>query len=173
MGLRAMLKDMGHGSQTHRRRGRATYGENRPDLAIMDIQMPGWRAVAQAIAERCPLPVVMLSAYVSELVERANATATVQAPGQAGAQTDLGPVLGWPPADLPSGRPWRGRRPAGGPWRTACRAKRGASWSARSEQTQAFLEIQGRPPRPPHHAGWPRRSWRTRTRPDGMRRVRI
>jgi response regulator NasT len=71
--------------------------ETRPDVAILDIKMPGMDglSVAEAIAERCPLPVLMLTAYSErELVERAAATETVQAylvkPIR---EADLGPAL--------------------------------------------------------------------------------
>lgn len=100
MGLRTMLRDMGHTVVGAAADGLAALRlacDNRPDVALLDIKMPGLDglAVAQAIAERCPLPVVMLSAYSErELVERAAATATVQAylvkPVR---ETDLGPVL--------------------------------------------------------------------------------
>jgi AmiR/NasT family two-component response regulator len=85
MGLRTMLREMGHSLA-----GTASDGvtalrlacQTRPDLAILDIKMPGMDglAVAEAIANECPLPVVMLTAYSErELVERAAATETVQA----------------------------------------------------------------------------------------------
>ena len=100
MGLRTMLRDMGHTVVGAAADGVAALRlacENHPDLALLDIKMPGMDglAVAQAIAERCPLPVVMLSAYSErELVQRAAATATVQAyvvkPVR---EADLGPVL--------------------------------------------------------------------------------
>lgn len=56
--------------------------ETRPDAAVLDIKMPGMDglAVAQALAERCPLAVVMLTAYSErDLIEQAAATETVQA----------------------------------------------------------------------------------------------
>ncbi len=85
MGLRTMLQEMGHtvvGAAADGETALALACKNRPDLAILDIRMPGMDglAVAQAISERCPLPVVMLTAYSErDLVERAAATATVQA----------------------------------------------------------------------------------------------
>jgi len=85
MGLRAMLQEMGHtiaGAASDGLTALTLACETQPDLAILDIRMPGMDglAVAQAIAERCPLPVVMLTAYSDrELVERAAATETVQA----------------------------------------------------------------------------------------------
>ena len=67
------------------------------DLVLADIKMPGMDglAVAQAIAEQCPIAVVMLTAYSErELVQRAAATETVQAylvkPIR---EADLGPAL--------------------------------------------------------------------------------
>jgi response regulator NasT len=100
MGLRKMLVDMGHtviGAAADGVAALRLACESQPDLALLDIKMPGLDglAVAQAIADRCPLPVVMLSAFSErELVERAAATATVQAylvkPVR---EADLGPVL--------------------------------------------------------------------------------
>ncbi len=85
MGLRTMLQEMGHvvvGAAADGEAALALACESRPDLAILDIRMPGMDglAVAQALSECCPLPVVMLTAYSErDLVERAAATATVQA----------------------------------------------------------------------------------------------
>jgi two-component system, response regulator PdtaR len=85
MGLRTMLREMGHTVVAAAPDGATALrlaGETRPDLAILDIKMPGMDglAVAQAIAEQCPLAVVMLTAYSErDLVERAAATETVQA----------------------------------------------------------------------------------------------
>jgi AmiR/NasT family two-component response regulator len=85
MGLRTMLDEMGHtiaGAAADGTTALRLACETRPDLAILDIKMPGMDglAVAEAIARRCPLPVVMLTAYSGrDLVERAAATETVQA----------------------------------------------------------------------------------------------
>jgi AmiR/NasT family two-component response regulator len=85
MGLRTMLREMGHTVVAAAADGATALqlaGEMHPDLAILDIKMPGMDglAVAQAIAEQCPLAVVMLTAYSErDLVERAAATETVQA----------------------------------------------------------------------------------------------
>jgi len=85
MGLRTMLHEMGHTIAGAAADGVAALRlacETRPDLAILDIKMPGMDglAVAEAIAGQCPLPVVMLTAYSErDLVERAAATETVQA----------------------------------------------------------------------------------------------
>jgi AmiR/NasT family two-component response regulator len=85
MGLRAMLQEMGHllvGAAADGVTALRMACESRPDLAVLDIKMPGMDglAVAKAIAEGCPLPVVMLTAYSErELVQRAAATETVQA----------------------------------------------------------------------------------------------
>jgi response regulator NasT len=85
LGLRTMLREMGHTIVGAAPDGTAAFRlacEIRPDLAILDIKMPGMDglSVAEAIAERCPLPVLMLTAYSDrELVERAAATETVQA----------------------------------------------------------------------------------------------
>jgi AmiR/NasT family two-component response regulator len=85
LGLRAMLQEMGHavvGAAPDGPTALRLACEARPDLAILDIKMPGMDglAVAQAIAELCPLAVVMLTAYSErDLVQRAAATETVQA----------------------------------------------------------------------------------------------
>lgn len=85
MGLRTMLCAMGHtlvGAAADGLSALRQACETRPDLAILDIKMPGMDglAVAEAIAEQCPIPVVMLTAYSErDLVERAAATETVQA----------------------------------------------------------------------------------------------
>jgi AmiR/NasT family two-component response regulator len=85
MGLRTMLHEMGHtivGAAADGLTALRLTCETRPDLAILDIKMPGMDglAVAEAIAGQCPLPVVMLTAYSErDLVERAAATETVQA----------------------------------------------------------------------------------------------
>ncbi len=85
MGLRAMLREMGHkvvGAAVDGNSALRLARETRPDLAILDIKMPGMDglAVAKAIAEECPLAVVMLTAYGErDLVQQAAATETVQA----------------------------------------------------------------------------------------------
>jgi len=85
MGLRAMLREMGHtiaGAAADGLTALRLACEARPDLAILDIKMPGMDglAVAEAIAAQCPLPVIMLTAFSErDLVERAAATETVQA----------------------------------------------------------------------------------------------
>lgn len=85
MGLRSMLQEMGHsvvGAAVDGRDALRLACEARPDLAILDIKMPNMDglAVAQAIADQCPLAVVMLTAYSErDLVERAAATESVQA----------------------------------------------------------------------------------------------
>jgi AmiR/NasT family two-component response regulator len=85
MGLRTMLQEMGHtvvGAAAEGITALRLACEARPDLAVLDIKMPGMDGleVAEAIARRCPLPVIMLTAYSErDLVERAAATETVQA----------------------------------------------------------------------------------------------
>ncbi len=85
MGLRTMLQEMGHEVVGAAADGQAALQlacTARPELAILDIKMPklDGLAAAQAIAEQCPLPVVMLTAYSErDLVQRAAATETVQA----------------------------------------------------------------------------------------------
>jgi AmiR/NasT family two-component response regulator len=100
MGLQTMLREMGHtiaGAAVDGVVALRLAGETRPDLAILDIKMPGMDglAVAEAIAERYPLPIVMLTAYSEhDLIERAAATETVQAylvkPVR---EADLAPVI--------------------------------------------------------------------------------
>jgi len=155
MGLRKILSDMGHTVVGAAADGVAALRlacESHPDLALLDIKMPGMDglAVAQAIAERCPLPVVMLSAYSErELVERASATATVQAylvkPVR---ETDLGPVL-----ELAASRfaEWSalqaeaaGRQQALEDRQIVSRAKGLLMEHQGLAEAQAFLEIQGR-----------------------------
>jgi response regulator NasT len=85
MGLGAMLGDMGHEVVATASDGVTALHlacKMAPDLAVLDIKMPGMEGleVAAAISKRCPLPVIMLTAYSErDLVERAAATDTVQA----------------------------------------------------------------------------------------------
>ena len=85
MGLKSMLRDAGHtvvGAASDGQTALRLACETQPDLVILDIKMPKMDglAVAQAIAEQCSLPVVMLTAYSERnLVQRAAATETVQA----------------------------------------------------------------------------------------------
>jgi response regulator NasT len=100
MGLRTILREMGHTVVGAAPDGVAALElacETQPDLAVLDIKMPGMDglSVAAAIAEQCPMPVVMLTAYSErDLVQRAAATETVQAylvkPIR---ETDLAPVI--------------------------------------------------------------------------------
>ena len=85
MGLRTMLRALGHavvGTAPDGRTALRLACEIRPDLAVLDIKMPGMDglSVAEAIGEQCPIPVVILTAYSErELVQQAAATDTVQA----------------------------------------------------------------------------------------------
>ena len=85
MGLRTMLRALGHtvvGAAADGLTALRLACETRPDLAVLDIRMPGMDglAVAEAIGQQCPAPVVMLTAYSErELVQQAAATDTVQA----------------------------------------------------------------------------------------------
>ena len=85
MGLRTMLRALGHtvvGAAPDGTMAMRLACETRPDLAVLDIKMPGMDglSVAEAIGEQCPIPVVMLTAYSErELVQQAAATDTVQA----------------------------------------------------------------------------------------------
>jgi response regulator NasT len=95
-----MLREMGHevvGAAADGPAALQLLADTRPDLAILDIKMPGMDglAVAEAISARQALPVVMLTAYSErDLVERATATEAVQAylvkPVR---EADLAPVL--------------------------------------------------------------------------------
>ncbi len=82
MGLRAILRDMGHSVLTAADGDTALrlVGESRPDLAILDIKMPGLDglAVAQAITAQWAVPVILLTAYSErDLVERAASTGAI------------------------------------------------------------------------------------------------
>lgn len=100
MGLRAILRDMGHvvvGAAADGQAALEMACRSGPDLAILDIKMPGMDglAAAEAIAQQCPLPVVMLTAFSErDLVQRAAETETIQAylvkPVR---EADLGPTL--------------------------------------------------------------------------------
>jgi response regulator NasT len=100
MGLRAILRDMGHvvvGAAADGQAALEMACRTGPDLAILDIKMPGMDglAAAEAIAQQCPLPVVMLTAFSErDLVQRAAETETIQAylvkPVR---EADLGPTL--------------------------------------------------------------------------------
>jgi len=85
MGLRTMLRALGHtvvGAAADGLTALRLACETRPDLAVLDIRMPGMDglAVAEEIGKQCPAPVVMLTAYSErELVQQAAATDTVQA----------------------------------------------------------------------------------------------
>ena len=85
MGLRSMLRALGHtvvGAAPDGATALRLACETRPDLALLDIKMPGMDglAVAEQIGRECPIPVVMLTAYSErELVQQAAATDTVQA----------------------------------------------------------------------------------------------
>ena len=85
MGLRTILRDMGYevaGAAADGREALRLACGAGPDLAILDIKMPGLDGleVAAAIALRCPMPVIMLTAYSErDLVQRATETESVQA----------------------------------------------------------------------------------------------
>ena len=85
LGLQTMLRDMGHdiaGAAADGVEALRLACQARPELAILDIKMPGMDGleVAAAIAQRCPLTVVMLTAYSErDLVQKAAETETVQA----------------------------------------------------------------------------------------------
>ena len=85
MGLRTMLRALGHtvvGAAADGTTALRLACQTRPDLAVLDIKMPGMDglAVADGIGRECPIPVVMLTAYSErELGQQAAATDTVQA----------------------------------------------------------------------------------------------
>jgi two-component system, response regulator PdtaR len=164
MGLQAMLREMGHTVVATAADGPTALElacETRPEVAVLDIKMPGMDGltVAAAIAERCPLPVVMLTAYSDrDLVERAAATETVQAylvkPIR---EADLEPVL-----ELAVTRfaEWQAlqreasdRREALETRELVARAKRLLMDENKLSERQAFLDIQ-------HRARHERRSMR-------------
>lgn len=155
MGLRTMLVDMGHEVVAAAADGVTALRlacKLRPDLAILDIKMPGMEGldVAAAIAKQCPLPVVMLTAYSErDLVERAAATDTVQAylvkPIR---EADLAPTL-----ELATGRfaEWQAlqqeaasRREALATRDLVARAKQRLMQERALTEREAFLEIQHR-----------------------------
>ena len=155
MGLQTMLREMGHTIAGTAADGVAALrlaGETRPDLAILDIKMPGMDglAVAEAIAERYHLPVVMLTAYSEhDLIERAAATETVQAylvkPVR---ETDLAPVIELAVARFAE---WRAlqqeaadRQEALAAREVVARAKQALMQRDNLAEGQAFLEIQHR-----------------------------
>jgi two-component system, response regulator PdtaR len=155
MGLQTMLREMGHTIAGTAADGVAALrlaGETRPDLAILDIKMPGMDglAVAEAIAERWHLPVVMLTAYSEhDLIERAAATETVQAylvkPVR---ETDLAPVIELAVARFAE---WRAlqqeaadRQEALAAREVVARAKQALMQRDNLAEGQAFLEIQHR-----------------------------
>ena len=155
MGLRAMLREMGHtvvGAVADGLTALRLACESRPDLIILDIKMPGMDglAAARAIADRCPLPVVMLTAYSERsLVEQAASTETVQAylvkPVR---EADLAPVV-----DLAVARfaEWQALRQEAADRQEALvarelvtRAKRILMQHSGFTEREAFLEIQHR-----------------------------
>ncbi len=83
LGLRTVLKEMGHqvvGAATDGVAAVQLARQIRPDLAILDIKMPGMDglAAAEAITAERPVPILILTAYSDrELIERA-ATLAVQ-----------------------------------------------------------------------------------------------
>jgi len=155
MGLRAVLQEMGHtvvGAAPDGPTALRLACETRPDLALLDIKMPGLDglAVAQAIAERCPLPVVMLTAYSErDLVQRAAETETVQAylvkPVR---EADLAPTL-----ELAAARfaEWQALKAEAGSRRQALKARQVVARAKGRlmvrdglSEPEAFLQIQHR-----------------------------
>jgi len=155
MGLQTMLREMGYTIAAAAADGVAALrlaAETRPDLAILDIKMPGMDglAVAEAIAEHHPLPVVMLTAYSErDLIERAAATETVQAylvkPVR---EADLAPVIELAVARFAEWRALRqdaaDRQQALAAREIVARAKQVLMRRDGLAEGQAFLEIQHR-----------------------------
>lgn len=77
LGLKTMLEALGHqvvGMAADGERALALITDCKPDLVILDIKMPGLDGltVAERLAQECPLPVVILTAYNQQaLVQRA------------------------------------------------------------------------------------------------------
>jgi AmiR/NasT family two-component response regulator len=77
LGLKAMLEALGHqvvGMAADGEIALTLITDHKPDLAILDIKMPGLDGltVAERLAQERPLPVVILTAYSQQaLVERA------------------------------------------------------------------------------------------------------
>jgi AmiR/NasT family two-component response regulator len=77
LGLKAMLEALGHQvveMAADGERALTLITDHKPDLAILDIKMPGLDGltVAERLAQESPLPVVILTAYSQQaLVERA------------------------------------------------------------------------------------------------------
>jgi response regulator NasT len=155
MGLRVMLRELGHtvvGATADGISALKLACEEQPDLAVLDIKMPGMDglAVAKAIAEQCSLPVVMLTAYSErDLVQRAAATETVQAylvkPIREG---DLGPAIELATARFAEWRALRqeaaSRQEALATREVVDRAKRVLMEEGGLGEREAFLEIQHR-----------------------------
>jgi response regulator NasT len=155
MGLRAMLGELGHTVVGAAADGIAALKlacEEQPELAVLDIKMPGMDglAVAKAIAEQCSLPVVMLTAYSErDLVQRAAATETVQAylvkPIREG---DLGPAIELATARFTEWQALRqeaaSRQEALATREVVDQAKRVLMEEGGLSEREAFLEIQHR-----------------------------
>ena len=155
MGLQTMLREMGHtiaGTAADGLVALRLAGETRPDLAILDIKMPGMDglAVAEAIAERYHLPVVMLTAYSErDLIERAAATETIQAYlVKPVCEADLAPAIELAVARFAE---WRAlqreaadRQEALAAREIVAKAKRVLMRRGGLTEGQAFLEIQHR-----------------------------
>jgi AmiR/NasT family two-component response regulator len=83
MGLRTMLEEMGHqvvGVATDGIRAVELARQTRPDLAILDIKMPGMDGLeaARLITAERPVPILILTAYSDRgLVERAKEVAVL------------------------------------------------------------------------------------------------
>jgi len=83
MGLKRMLEEMGHrvvGAAADGIRAVELARRTRPDLAILDIKMPGMDGLeaARLITAERPMPILILTAYSDrELVERAKELAVL------------------------------------------------------------------------------------------------
>jgi response regulator NasT len=155
MGLKRMLQDMGHEVVGAAADGQAALRlacAAQPDLAILDIKMPGLDGleVAAAIARRCPLPVIMLTAYSErDLVQRATETETVQSylvkPIR---EAEMAPVIELAVARFSEWQALRqeaaSRQDALAAREIVARAKRLLIERSGLTEQQAFLEIQHR-----------------------------
>ncbi len=82
LGLKRMLQEMGHSVVAVADGASAVELARRanPDLAILDVRMPGLDGiqVAEAMAAERPIPVILLTAYSDrETIERARSTAVM------------------------------------------------------------------------------------------------
>ena len=99
MGLRAMLMDLGHvvvGAARDGQQAVAMAREYNPDLAILDIRMPGLDGVdaANMIWANRPIPLILLTAFSDRpTIERARDSAILAYLTKPVKEADLAPTL--------------------------------------------------------------------------------